>query len=74
MSLNEIDRGITDGAEPGFAKFVTDRRSGKIRGATIVAPRAGELISQITAAIGRGPDARGSWRTSSTRTRPRPTY
>lgn len=54
LPLSEMDRAITDGAEDGFIKLIAapkriTRRlfGGRIIGATIVAPRAGELINEI---------------------------
>ena len=46
------DRAVTAGQDRGFAKFVLGR-GGRILGATIVGPHAGELIGLVTLAIGR---------------------
>ncbi len=51
--LSEVDRALTDGETVGFVKAV-HRRNGAILGATIVAPRASEMIQQWTLAIGQG--------------------
>jgi pyruvate/2-oxoglutarate dehydrogenase complex dihydrolipoamide dehydrogenase (E3) component len=51
--LEDIDRARAEGETEGFAKIVTDPR-GKLLGAGIVAPHAGELIAEYTLAIGRG--------------------
>ena len=47
-----IDRAITDQATPGFAKLVVHR--GKILGASILGPHAGELIHEIVLAMKTG--------------------
>ena len=44
---------MTDGEPEGFVKAVHDRK-GKIFGATIVSPRAGEMIQEWTLAIEKG--------------------
>ena len=51
--LSEVDRALTDGEPEGFVKAVHDRK-GRIFGATIVAPRAGEMIQEWTLAIEKG--------------------
>ncbi len=51
--LGEVDRALTDGETGGFLKAV-HRRNGAILGATIVAPRAGEMIHEWTLAIEQG--------------------
>lgn len=53
FDVAEIDRARTDGEQQGFAKLVTDRK-GRLLGAGIVAPHAGELITECTLAINRG--------------------
>ncbi|MCB5292147.1 dihydrolipoyl dehydrogenase family protein [Arthrobacter sp. SO3] len=45
-----LDRAVTHGATNGFTKLITDRR-GKILGGTIVSPRAGESLAELTLAI-----------------------
>jgi pyruvate/2-oxoglutarate dehydrogenase complex dihydrolipoamide dehydrogenase (E3) component len=50
MEMREVDRAVTDGATHGFVKLVA-RRRGRLVGATIVAPRAGEMISEIGLAL-----------------------
>ncbi len=42
------DRAITSGEAYGFAKLLADRR-GRLVGATIAAPGAGEAIAELTA-------------------------
>ncbi|HIK46161.1 MAG TPA: mercuric reductase [Leptolyngbyaceae cyanobacterium M65_K2018_010] len=46
-----VDRALTDGEPEGFVKILHRRGSDQILGATIVARHAGEMISEITAAI-----------------------
>jgi pyruvate/2-oxoglutarate dehydrogenase complex dihydrolipoamide dehydrogenase (E3) component len=50
MYLDEVDRAVCDGETKGMIKVVYRKRGGKILGATIVAPVAGELISEIVVA------------------------
>jgi pyruvate/2-oxoglutarate dehydrogenase complex dihydrolipoamide dehydrogenase (E3) component len=52
--LVSLDRAMTDSATDGFVKLHTRRRTGRIVGATIVAPRAGELISEVSVAMAAG--------------------
>ena len=61
MPLAEVDRAITDGRTDGFIAIVAGPRrllrnagGGRILGATIVAPRAGEMISEIVLAMRTG--------------------
>jgi pyruvate/2-oxoglutarate dehydrogenase complex dihydrolipoamide dehydrogenase (E3) component len=51
--LEDIDRARAEGETEGFAKIVTDPR-GRLLGAGIVAPHAGELIAEYALAIGHG--------------------
>jgi pyruvate/2-oxoglutarate dehydrogenase complex dihydrolipoamide dehydrogenase (E3) component len=51
ISMSNIDRAITDGETEGFVKIHHQQGSDKILGATIVASHAGEMISEITAAM-----------------------
>jgi pyruvate/2-oxoglutarate dehydrogenase complex dihydrolipoamide dehydrogenase (E3) component/uncharacterized membrane protein YdjX (TVP38/TMEM64 family) len=51
-SLSRVDRAILDGETGGFARVHYDRKNGKILGATIVARHAGEMIGELTFAIG----------------------
>ncbi len=50
VPLKEVDRAITAGRTEGLVKVVTKRWSSKILGATIVAPRAGEMLCEISLA------------------------
>lgn len=45
-----LDRAIADSDTAGFAKLVVDRR-GRIVGATVVGPRAGETIGELALAV-----------------------
>ncbi len=49
----ELDRGRTDGIETGLARIVTTPR-GKLLGATLAGPAAGELIHEYALALSRG--------------------
>lgn len=49
----DIDRAVTDGETEGFAKIITTP-SGKLLGACIVGPHAGELIAEYALAITKG--------------------
>ena len=61
LPLAEVDRAITDGRTDGFIAIVAGPRrllrnagGGRVLGATIVAPRAGEMISEIVLAMRTG--------------------
>ncbi len=47
------DRAITSGEAYGFAKLVADQR-GRLVGATVAAPAAGEAIAELTAWVSQG--------------------
>ncbi len=49
----ELDRAITSGQAYGFAKLIADPR-GRLVGATIAAPAAGEALGEVAALIARG--------------------
>lgn len=58
LPMSEFDRAITDGATDGFVKLIAGPKlltrrmfGGEIIGATIVAPRAGEMINEIALAM-----------------------
>ena len=58
LPLAEVDRAVTDGRTDGFIAIVAGPRrllrhtgGGRILGATIVAPRAGEMIAEIVLAM-----------------------
>lgn len=48
-----VDRAVTDGATGGFSRLVTDTK-GRLVGATLVGPRAGEALPELVLAIGAG--------------------
>ena len=48
-----VDRGVTEQRTDGFTKIAVDRR-GRVVGATIVGPRAGESIGELALAVRRG--------------------
>lgn len=56
-SHDEVDRAITDGRTAGFARLVLDSR-GRVVGATVVGPRAGETLAELTLAVAHGLRAR----------------
>ena len=53
FKLDEIDRARAEGETEGFAKLVA-APNGKLLGAAIVAPHAGELIAECALAMNRG--------------------
>lgn len=50
---HDLDRAITEEATSGFTRVVLDRR-GRVRGAVVVSPRAGETIAEATVAVQQG--------------------
>jgi pyruvate/2-oxoglutarate dehydrogenase complex dihydrolipoamide dehydrogenase (E3) component len=61
VPMSEVDRAITSGRTDGFVKLVAGPRKllgskggGRLLGATIVAPRAGEMIHEAALAIQTG--------------------
>ncbi|MCY3617909.1 MAG: FAD-dependent oxidoreductase [Acidimicrobiaceae bacterium] len=61
LPLSEVDRAVTDGRADGFIAIVAGPRrllrnvgGGRILGATIVAPRAGEMIQEVVLAMRTG--------------------
>ena len=48
-----VDRAVTEQETGGFTRLVVDRR-GHLVGATVVGPRAGESIGELTLAVSRG--------------------
>ncbi len=53
----DIDRARAEGETEGFAKIVTDP-NGKLLGAAIVGPHAGELIAEYVLALSKGMNAK----------------
>jgi pyruvate/2-oxoglutarate dehydrogenase complex dihydrolipoamide dehydrogenase (E3) component len=51
IPMSEVDRALADGDDEGFLKVHLKRGGDTIVGATIVARRAGEMISEITTAM-----------------------
>jgi pyruvate/2-oxoglutarate dehydrogenase complex dihydrolipoamide dehydrogenase (E3) component len=51
IPLQGVDRALLDSETAGFVKILHQQGSDKILGATIVAPHAGEMISEITTAM-----------------------
>ncbi len=64
-----LDRAITDEDTSGFTQLVVDRR-GRLRGGTIVGPRAGESIGEVVLAV----SARLTVSDIAAATHPYPTY
>jgi pyruvate/2-oxoglutarate dehydrogenase complex dihydrolipoamide dehydrogenase (E3) component len=54
VKLDEVDRAILDGEEEGFARALVKKGTDTIVGATVVAARAGDLISEFTLAMRNG--------------------
>jgi len=50
-NMQEVDRGVLDGADDGFVSLLVKPGTDAILGATIVAPDAGNMISEITTAM-----------------------
>jgi len=53
----EVDRAVAEADTAGFSRLVLDRR-GRVIGASVVGPRAGEVLAELTLAIRRGLRAR----------------
>lgn len=51
---DDLDRAITDSREPGFVKVVTRKGKDRILGATVVGPRAGEILHELLVAARHG--------------------
>ncbi|NGX58425.1 MAG: Dihydrolipoyl dehydrogenase [Chlamydiae bacterium] len=49
--FSKLDRAITTGRTEGFVKIITKKWSSQILGATIVGPRAGEMLLEISTAM-----------------------
>lgn len=54
VPFSKVDRAITTGQTEGFVKIVTKKWSSKILGCTIVGPRAGEMLGEISLAMHAG--------------------
>ena len=57
--LDTVDRAILDSETEGFVKVHIQRGTDRIVGATIVAPHAGEMISEVTLAMRNGIGLKG---------------
>ncbi|MGY1752103.1 dihydrolipoyl dehydrogenase family protein [Blastococcus sp. SYSU D01042] len=51
--LHRTDRAIAEQSTEGFTRVVVDGRH-RLRGATVVGPRAGEALAELTLAVSRG--------------------
>ncbi len=69
LSMAEVDRAVIDGHTAGFARIATDRH-GRVVGATVVGPRAGEVLAELTLAVQHGMRLRDL----AVSTHPYPTY
>jgi len=54
VPLEDVDRAVVESEEAGLAKILTVKGSDKILGATIVAPRAGDLLHEFVLAMKAG--------------------
>lgn len=54
VPMDEVDRAVLEGAAEGFARVHTERKSGKILGATMVAAHAGDMIGEMALAMTEG--------------------
>lgn len=54
MSLEHVPRALANFDTRGFVKLVVEKTSGKLLGAQIVAPEAGEIIQSAALAIHAG--------------------
>jgi pyruvate/2-oxoglutarate dehydrogenase complex dihydrolipoamide dehydrogenase (E3) component len=50
---DHVDRAVTEGRTDGFARLALGRRS-RVVGATVVGPRAGETLAELTLAVRKG--------------------
>ncbi len=58
FKLDEVDRAILDGEDEGFARVHIQKGTAKILGATIVAARAGDMISEFSVLMKAGAGAK----------------
>ncbi|MBI1310055.1 FAD-containing oxidoreductase [bacterium] len=59
QEFSEVDRAILEGETEGFVKVHLRKGTDQIVGATVVAPNAGDLISEITVAMKNGVGLKG---------------
>lgn len=57
LGNDDVDRAVAEDRTDGFTALALDSK-GRIIGATVVAPRAGEMLAELTAAVRRGDRAR----------------
>ena len=57
VPARDVDRAVAEDETAGFARVAVDRR-GTVVGATVVGPRAGESLAELTLAVRRGLKAR----------------
>lgn len=50
---DDVDRAVAEGETAGVSRLAVDPR-GRIRGATVVGPRAGESLGELTLAVSKG--------------------
>ncbi len=48
---DHVDRAVTDGRTEGFSRLVLDSAGRRVVGATLVGPRAGESLAELTLAV-----------------------
>ncbi len=53
VAHDEVDRAVVENKTVGFTRLVLDRR-GRLVGATVVGPRAGETLAELTLAVRKG--------------------
>jgi pyruvate/2-oxoglutarate dehydrogenase complex dihydrolipoamide dehydrogenase (E3) component len=68
-TIERTDRAVLDGVDAGLTRLAVDRR-GRLLGATVVGPRAGEILGELTLAVRLGLRVRELAAT----THPYPTY
>jgi pyruvate/2-oxoglutarate dehydrogenase complex dihydrolipoamide dehydrogenase (E3) component len=51
VPFSSVDRALTTGSTEGFVKIVTKKWSSQILGCTIVGPRAGEMLGELSLAM-----------------------
>ena len=56
LTHDHVDRAVAEGRTDGFTKIVVD--GGRVVGATVVGPRAGESLGELSVAVARGLKAR----------------
>lgn len=51
IPFEDVDRAVLDGDAEGFAKAIIDKKTGRLRGATVVAAHAGEILGEACLAV-----------------------